>query len=481
MARPIMVRAMRMPGTIQAVGTPAGRAVWRDELAETVKLALPIALTQLGQIAMMTSDLVLIGRLGDEAVAAAALAHTVLFTLFVLGMGLIGAVTPLASQYFGAREPRMVRRSVRVGLWASVILGVPFTLAQFWGGKVLLALGQSRESAALAQRYLDGIAWCVLPSFFFIVLRNFMGAVNRPEPGLWITLVAIPANTLIAYALIYGAFGLPRLDLLGAGIGTTLVSVGMCVAAIWVCYARRPFRKYQVLGNCWRADWVLMRQLIVVGAPMSGGFLLEYGLFSAAAQLMGWLGTQALTAHQVALQIAAVLFMVPFGVSMAATVRVGHAAGRGDVAATRRAGFSAIALGVIFMATMTVLVIATRDMLPLLFLGHDAPDPATVALAAALLLLGASFFVADGAQTVAAGALRGLNDTRVPLVFAALSFWVIGFTACWLLGFTFGLGARGIWIGFTVGLVVYAALLITRFHRLTARHYLPDIVMTAPS
>src|SRR5262245_33746115 len=188
---------MTVPGTIGAVGAPAARAVWRDELAETVKLALPIALTQLGQIAMMTSDLALIGRLGDEAVAAAALAHTVLFTLFVLGMGLIGAVTPLASQYFGAREPRMLRRSVRVGLWASVTLGVPFTLAQLWGGEVLIALGQSRATAALAQRYLDGIAWCVLPSFFFIVLRNFMGVVNRPEPGLWITLAAIPANTLL--------------------------------------------------------------------------------------------------------------------------------------------------------------------------------------------------------------------------------------------------------------------------------------------
>src|SRR5947209_1693759 len=197
MARVTMVRAMTMPGTMQAVGAPAGRAVWRDELAETVKLALPIALTQLGQIAMMTSDLALIGRLGDEAVAAAALAHTVLFMLYVFGMGMIGAVTPLASQYFGAGQPRMVRRSLRVGLWMTVILGAPFTIAQLWGGELLVALGQSPAVAALAQRYLDGIAWCLLPSWLFMVLRNFMGAVNRPEPGLWITLAAIPANVLL--------------------------------------------------------------------------------------------------------------------------------------------------------------------------------------------------------------------------------------------------------------------------------------------
>ncbi len=478
-----MVRAMTMPGTMQATGAqaPAGRAVWRDEMAETVKLALPIALTQLGQIARMTSDLALIGRLGDKAVAAAALAHTVLFTVFVLGMGLVSAVAPLAAQAYGARRPRMVRRALRVGLWASVILGVPLTVAQFWGGELLVLLGQSRESAALADRYLLGIAWCVVPGWFFMALRNFMGAVNRPEPALWITLAAIPANAVLAYALIYGHFGLPRLDLLGAGLATTIINVGMCVAAVWVCYARRPYRKYRVLGRWWRADWVLMRQLIIVGAPMSGSFLLEYGVFAAAAQLMGWIGTAALAAHQIALQIAAVMFMVPFGIAMAATVRVGHAAGRGDAAGTRRAGFVAIVLGAIFMAAMTLTVAATRDTLPLLFLGRDAPDPRTVTLAASLLVLGASFFIADGVQTVAAGSLRGLNDTRVPLLFAAVSFWAIGFTGCWLFGFTFGLGAYGIWIGLSIGIVAYAVLLIWRFQRLTARHYLPQIVSAAPS
>jgi MATE family multidrug resistance protein len=483
MMRPTMVRAMTMPGVISAAGAkaPAGTAPWRAELTETVKLALPIALTQLGQIAMMTSDLALIGRLGDKAVAAAALAHTVLFTVFVVGMGIISAVTPLAAQYYGARQPRMVRRALRVGLWASVILGVPLTIAQFWGGSLLLKLGQSRESAELAQRYLFGMAWCIVPSWFFMALRNFMGAVNRPEPGLWITLAAVPANTLLGYALIYGAFGLPRLDLLGAGLATTIVSIGMCLAAIWVCYARRPFRKYRVLGRFWRPDWLLTRQLIVVGAPMSGSFLLEYGVFAAAAQLMGWIGTAALAAHQIALQIAAIMFMVPFGIAMAATVRVGHAAGRGDAAATRRAGFTAIALGIVFMAAMTLIVAATRRTLPLFFLGSDAPDPQTVALAASLLVLGASFFIADGVQTVAAGSLRGLNDTRVPLIFAAVSFWLIGFVLCWIFGFTLGLGAYGIWLGLSIGIATYAVLLVWRFQRLTARHYLPEMLRSAPT
>lgn len=468
---------MTMPGLLTAAPTAAARGdVWRTELIETVRLALPIALTQLGQIAMMTTDLALLGRLGNEVVAAAALAHIVLFVAFVLGMGIVSAVAPLAAQAFGAREPRMVRRSLRVGLWAAVLLGIPLTAAQLYGFEILVALGQTEHAATLASRYLDGLAWCLVPGWWFIALRGFMGAVNRPEPALWITLAAIPANAFFAYGLIYGEFGMPRLDLLGAGLATTIVNTGMCIVCVWVCYAQRPFRKYRILGNVWRSDWPLFGRLLAIGAPISGTFLLEYGLFAAAAILMGWIGTAALAAHQIALTIASIVFMVPFGVSMAATVRVGQAAGRGDAAATRIAGSTAIGIGVVFMASMTLLIALTRHILPLFFLGWDVDAASeTVTLAATLLLLGATFFIADGVQTVAAGALRGLNDTRIPLLFSAICFWAIGFTGSWGFGFPLGLGAAGIWIGFTIGLVVYALLLVWRFHRLTKRGYLPDI------
>lgn len=466
-----------MPGTSEAVGKkPAGRAVWRAELGETLKLALPLALTQLGQVAMMTTDLALIGRLGDKAVAGAALGHTVLFACFVLGLGLVAAVAPLAAQAYGARQPRMVRRALRVGMWAAVILGVPMTLLQFHGADILIAFGQTPETATLANRYLAGLAWSLIPGWWFVALRNFMSAVNRPEPALWITLAAIPTNALLAYALIYGAFGLPRLDLLGAGVATTIVNIAMCVAAIWIAYTRRPFKKYHVMGRFWRADWPLLGRLVALGAPISGTFFLEYGLFATAALLMGWIGTTALVAHQIALQTAAVMFMVPLGIGMAATVRVGQAVGRGDPAGTRIAGFVAIALGTVFMAVMTVIVASTRHLIPLLFLGAEtAGAPEAIALAATLLVLGASFFIADGVQTIAAGALRGLNDTRVPLILAAISFWVVGFAAAYGFGFPAGLGATGIWIGLSLGLAVYAALLIWRFHNLTARHYLPAV------
>jgi MATE family multidrug resistance protein len=317
----------------------------------------------------------------------------------------------------------------------------------------------------------------MIPAWCFIAIRNFMGAVNRPEPGLWITLAAIPLNLLLAYALINGRFGAPRLDLLGAGLATTLVNIGMCAAAIWVCYACRPFKKYRVLGRFWRADGQLMRQLFAIGLPISGGFLLEWGLFSSAALLMGWIGTAALAAHQIALQVATILFMVPFGISLAATVRVGHAVGRLDSAASRRAGFSAIGLSAVFMIAMTLATVAFRDVIPLLFLGGEgAAAVETANLSAMLLLIGSSFFVADGIQGVAAGALRGLNDTRVPMLLAAVSFWMVGFTGSYGLAFWAGLGAAGVWIGFSLGVGTFAALLTWRFHLLTSRHHLPSVV-----
>ena len=469
---------MTLPGTMTAATSApqSDHFVWRAEIADTVKLAWPMALTQLGQIAMMTTDLALIGRLGDAAVASVGLAHLILFVGFVFGMGLVSAVATLAAQAYGARKPRMVRRSLRMGLWAAVILGIPINVIQMWGEDILLAVGQTHEAAALAARYLAGLAWSMIPAWCFIALRNFMGAVNRPEPALWITLAAIPANLVLAYALIYGAFGLPELGLLGAGLATTFVNVGMCVAAVWICYACRPFKKYRVLGRFWRMDWELMRQLIVIGVPISGTMLLEWGLFSAAAILVGWLGTTALAAHQIALQTAAILFMVPFGISLAATVRVGHAVGRGDPIATRRAGFAALALGAAIMVALTLIVLVFRNLIPLLFLGDAATAAGETAwLAGTLLLVGATWFVADGIQSIAAGALRGLNDTRVPLLYAALCFWLVGFNSAYALAFWSGIGVFGVWIGFSLSLWLFALLLTVRFRNLTARGHLPAV------
>src|SRR5258708_11234683 len=213
------------------------------ELAETLKLAVPLALTQLGQIAMMTTDLAFIGRLGSDTVAAAALAHTVFFVSFTFGMGLVSAVSPLAAQAFGARDPRMMRRALRVGLWAALFIALPLMALPFRGEQILLALGQEPMAARLAQQYLFGLAWGIMPALWFIAIRGFMSAVNRPEPILLITLAAIPANALLVYLLLYGEWGLPELGLFGAGLATSMVNLGTFLAGLWFTARRRPFRK----------------------------------------------------------------------------------------------------------------------------------------------------------------------------------------------------------------------------------------------
>ena len=440
-----------------------------DELVETLRLAVPMMLTQLGQIAMMTTDLALIGRLGEDAVAAAALAHTVYFISFTFGLGLVAAVSPLAAQAFGAGDVRRIRRALRVGLWVALMISLPMMASPLYGEQILLALGQAPHSAALAQRYLSGLAWGIAPALGFIALRGMMSAVNRPQPPLWITLAAIPANAVLVYFLIHGRFGLPELGLLGAGLATTLVNFGTFFAALGIVAFRKPFADYHPLAHLWRIDRPLMRQLLAIGAPISFSLLMEYGLFSSAALLMGLIGTAALAAHQIALQVTAVLFMIPLGIGMAATVRVGHAFGRNEPAAVRRAGLVAAWLGIALVAALTLAIVLGRYALARLFFGSGETSEVTVELTATLLLVGATFFIADGLQTIMGGALRGLNDTRMTLLFAIIGYWCVGFPTAWVLAFNAGLGAIGVWIGLSLGTYVYAALLILRFRKLARR------------
>jgi MATE family multidrug resistance protein len=448
----------------------AARRPLADELAATLRLAAPLVLTQLSQITMMATDLAFIGRLGGEAVAGAALAGTVYWVSFTLGLGLMAAVAPLAAQAFGADKVPLVRRSLRTGLWVGLLLALPLMALPLFGEALLLALGQAPVPAHLAQHYLSGLVWGIAPALWFLAIRSFMGAVNRPQPVLWITLVAIPLNAALVYLLIYGKLGLPRLELFGAGLATSLVNLATFLAALWIAVRRPPFRDYRVLAHLWRIDWTLMRELVAIGTPISLAILMEYGLFSAAALLMGRISTTALAAHQIALQVTAILFMVPLGINQAATVRVGQAAGRGDATAVRRAGWTAVLIGIVSGALLTLAVAAARFAIARLFLGDGLNEAdATVDLAATLLLIGATFFITDGLQCIVAGALRGLKDTRAALLFAALSYWGIGFTAAYALGFHTALSATGVWIGLSIATTVFATLLLVRFKLLTDR------------
>lgn len=443
------------------------------ELSETAKLALPMVLTQFGQLAMMMTDLVFIGRFGPDALAAAALGGRVYLLGLAFGVGLLAPIAPLAAQAFGAHSVAVIRRLLRMGLWAAVLISIAIMAFALHGEQILLALGQAPVAARLAQQYLFGLAWGAAPALCFQAIRSFMGAVNRPKPVLWITIGAVPVNALFAYLLIYGKLGLPRLELLGVGLATTLVNCGMFSVGLWFATTRHPFRDYHVLAHLWRFDWPLMRQLITIGTPNSIASLIGYGTISAATLLAGLISTSALAAHQIALQVATPLFLIAFGISMASAVRVGHAVGRNDAPGIKRAGLVAMLLGIVIIATLTLAVIAARFEIAEMFLDESAGDAdATIGLAAKLLLVGATFFISDAMASIAAGGLRGLKDTRVPLLFASISYWPIGFSLSYVLSLKIGLGAIGIWIGLSIGTTVYALLLVLRFQLLASRRAL---------
>ncbi|MCK1718215.1 MATE family efflux transporter [Bradyrhizobium sp. 141] len=440
------------------------------ELGETAKLALPMVLTQVGQIAMMTTDLAFIGRISAEALAAAALAGRIYFISVTFGVGLLSAIAPLAARAFGENNLGAVRRTLRMGLWAALILSFPIIVVALRAEKILLAMGQAPDVAQLAQQYLFGLAFGGAPALAFFAIRSFMGGVNRPQPVFWITLSAIPLNALLVYMLAYGKLGLPRLELFGAGLATTLVNCSIFLAGLWFAALRRPFRDYHVFAHLWRFDWRAMRQLIAIGTPISIASLIESGLFLATSLLAGLISTSALVAHQIVVQIAAIMFMIYLGVGTAAAVRVGHAAGRDDRAGVKRANLAAMLLGIVIAATLTLTLIAARFEIVELFLGRSAGDSeATIGVAAKLIVVGATLFITDAAQCIAAGGLRGLRDTRVPLLLAAFAWWLIGFSLSYWLGLKMGLGAIGIWIGLSIGTTIYAALLVLRFRHLTSR------------
>jgi len=441
---------------------------WTAEARATITLAWPLILTNVAQTAMTTTDVLLMGRLGSEALAAGALGANLYFATMMFGLGLTTATAPMIARELGRKghSVRDVRRTVRQGLWAAVVIVVPIWIVLWHAEEILLAMGQRPDLASQAGHYMHALQWSVLPFFFYLVLRSFISALQRPQWGLVIGVGGVVVNALAAWGLIFGHFGLPRLGLFGAGIATTLADTLMFVVLAIVVYADRKFRRYHLLGRFWRADWSRFVELWRLGMPIAATLVFEVAVFNASTFLMGLIGEASIAAHSIALQIASLSFMVPLGLSQAATVRVGHAFGARDVDGIRRAGWTALAMGTAFMAVAALVMVTLPRTLINAFLDLDVPANAPVVdLAVSFLALAALFQLADGGQAVAAGMLRGLHDTRMPMIYAALGYWGIGLVVGVVLAFVAKLDGVGIWIGLAAGLVTVAILLLTRWLR----------------
>jgi multidrug resistance protein, MATE family len=449
-----------------AAGAPTAAALWRREILATLRLAVPLVFTQLAMIGINTTDIVMMGWLGPQELAAGALGMNIFIPLFLFGLGIATVVAPMTAQALGGRDFRGVRRTVRQGFWLTLLFGALFTAAIWNGRHLLLATGQDPVIATLSQDYLQAVAWGLVPSLWFVVLRCFVTAHSRPRSVLVITLAAVAANAVGNYGLMFGNFGLPRWELTGAGVTSSVVSALMFLALLGYVQSDRQFRRYRILGRFWRADWPRFFELFRVGVPIGLTIVAEAGLFSAAAFIMGLISTAALAAHAIALQCIAVAFMVPLGLGQAAVVRVGLASGAGDREGVRRAGWSALVTGMLFMSCSALAFWFAGPHLVGLFLDPAAPENAeAIELAVAFLLIGALFQLADGGQVIGVHVLRGLKDTAVPMWLAIGGYWAIGFVASLVLAFPLGLGGRGVWIGLALGLAIVAVALNWRFHR----------------
>ena len=450
---------------VAAIPPPEDRA-WRHEIAATGRLALPIVATQLAQVSIMTVDVLLLGWLGAEALAAGAVGWNLFFMVMVSGFGVCMATAPMMAQAIGRGRGHLrdVRRSMRQGFWAAGLVTLLGMLLLAQAEPILHLLRQDPELIAAASDYVAVLSWGLLPALWFMVLRQFVAVLQRPRAALVVQVVAFAVNAVGNYGLIFGHLGMPALGIVGSGLASTIANWLAFLALLGFVLLDRRMRRYRLLGRFWRADWQRLRELVRIGLPVSGVLLLEVAVFSAAVYVLGVIGTAQLAAHQIAIQCAAVTFMVPFGLAQAATVRVGIAAGAGDREAVRRAGWTAFLLGLAFMGTMAISLWLLRWPIVGLFLDLAVPANLVVAaFAVEFLAIAAIFQVFDGAQTIAMGALRGLKDTRVPMAIAAFGYWGLGFTIGCVAAFQFGLGGVGVWIGLAIGLAAVALLATGRF------------------
>jgi MATE family multidrug resistance protein len=432
----------------------------RDELRETLRLALPVVVTQVGHVAMGTVDTLMVGRLGAEALSAVGLGNSVGFMPLIIGMGILMGLDPIVSQAYGAGRFEQCGRAMRHGLLVAAALAVPIVCLLLQARWLLRLLGEPPELVDASAPFLRVWSYGVPPFLAFTALRQFLQGIGTVKAPMWIMLGANLLNALVNWMLIYGNAGAPALGVVGSAWATTLSRWAMCAALALYVFGRGDFRRFRVLAPRGKLDRTLLTRLWRLGAPVGMQYGMEAGLFTAATVMMGWLGTTSLASHQVAINLCSITFMVPFGFAATASVRVGHAIGRDDVGGARHAAFLCYLLGVGFMGVAALVFAFAATALARLYTG----DAAVVALASQLLLVGAAFQLFDGAQTIGIGALRGAADTRVPMFLTIAAYWLVGLPIGWWLAFRGGMGAIGVWWGLTAALVVVAVTLALRFH-----------------
>jgi MATE family multidrug resistance protein len=438
---------------------------WGPELRAMVALAVPVVLSELGWMAQGIVDTIMVGKLGPAAIGAVALGNAVCYTPALFGMGLLLGLDTLVAQAYGRRDHDDCHRWLAQGVYLALIVAPPVMLVIGLASFGFTRFGIIPEVAGPATGYLRILNLGTLPLLLYAGARRYLQGVGQVRVITVTYVIANLVNWLGNWVLIYGKWGMPALGVNGSAISTCVARLAMAVALLGFAWRYERRRGHPLFRHWAGPDWARMRQLVRLGAPAAGQILLEVGAWNLGTVSAGWLTPAQLAAHQIALSYASVTYMVPLGISAAAAVGVGHAVGAGDMGRARRAGWLALALGTGFMLLAAVVFLVAPGPLIALY----TRDPQVMAIGPSLLWVAAAFQIFDGIQTVCTGALRGLGETRIPMLANLVGYWVLGLPLGLSLCFLLRWGIYGTWIGLTLALIVISVTLLARWRRDSAR------------
>lgn len=438
----------------------------RKEAGLTLKIGLPVIIAQLLQMSMNFVDTVMAGNLSAQDLAAVAVGGAVFMPFMMLAAGILMAVTPVVAQLVGARNFRDIGINARQVLWLSLFLSIPIFFLIRNLEFVMHFLDVTPAIIPVAQGYLNAISWGIFAVCGYMALRFFNEGLSATRPGMYFALLGVFVNVIGNYVLMYGKLGFPELGARGCGYASSIVGLTMFLGMLIFTMNYKPYERFDIFSSFRMPDWPSLRELLRVGVPIGLSSTMEVSMFALVSLLMGSLSTIAVAGHQVAINFAAMTFMVPFGLSTAITTRVGNAIGKGTMHEARRRGYIGITLATFFMCITAALMYLFPDVIT----GIYTRDAAVKEVAVSLLYMAAIFQISDGLQVSGYGALRGLKDTKIPMYVNFVAYWLVGLPLGYYLGIVRGIGPQGLWMGLIAGLTIAAVLHNVRFYHLTRRH-----------
>ncbi len=438
---------------------------WSYYLRNNLKLAYPVMLSQLGHVMVSVADSVMVGRIGALPLASASLGNSLFHVIMLFGIGVSYGLTPLVASAYGEKNASKLQNLLRHGIITNSVLGLILFGVIVAISPVLYSLGQEPDVVEKAIPYLGIIGFSIIPLMVFQAFRQFAEGLHLTRQAMVITVVGNLINIALNYVLIYGKFGFPAMGLNGAAIATLVDRVLMAVAMGYFVYSYARLKDYTSKFHFKGLSSQIFKRLLHIGIPSGLQFIFEVGAFASAAIMIGWLGANALAAHQIAINLAAISYMAATGIAAAATIRVGYYLGGKDFPNMRMAGLASFMLSGSFMAVCAVVFILGRNFLPSLYIN----DAEVIGLASGMLIVGAFFQISDGVQVVGLGVLRGLSDVKVPTVVTLVAYWLVALPVGYLLGFVVEWGTVGVWIGLLIGLSLSAIAHFTRFRSLAGK------------